>query len=119
MAIKLVVFDLAGTTVRDNKDVHRVLQKSLQQDGVDISIDDANLVMGIPKPVAIRALLEKRYTGDRAITEEWIDSIHKRFVAEMILFYQTDSSVGEKDGVTETFKKLKERKLKVAIDTGF
>lgn len=119
MAIELVVFDLAGTTVKDNKDVHRVLQWALRKHGVEISIEDANAVMGIPKPIAILDLLEKRYTGTRALSKAWIDEIHHDFVGEMIHFYQTDPSVGEKDSVSETFRKLKERKLKVFVDTGF
>jgi len=119
MAIELVVFDLAGTTVKDNKDVHRILRKALAQHGVEISIEDANAVMGIPKPVAIRELLEKRYNGTRPITADWIAEIHDVFVKEMISFYKTDPSVGEKAGVNNTFKKLKESKLKVVVDTGF
>ncbi|HEY3403627.1 MAG TPA: HAD hydrolase-like protein [Ohtaekwangia sp.] len=119
MAIELLVFDLAGTTVKDNKDVHRVLQEALARHDVNISIEDANAVMGIPKPVAIRELLEKRYQGNREINERWIDEIHEMFVDRMIHFYQTDSAVGEKDGVSETFEKLKQRKLKIVVDTGF
>jgi len=119
MAIELVVFDLAGTTVKDNQDVHRVLWHALSRQGVEISMDDANAVMGIPKPVAIRLLLEKRYKGNRPITFDWINEIHNAFVREMIEFYKTDPSVGEKPGVYNTFKKLKQSKLKVVVDTGF
>ncbi len=119
MDIQLVVFDLAGTTVKDNKDVHRVLQKALVHHGVEVSLEDANAVMGIPKPVAIRTLLEKRSQGHRPITEDWIGEIHKLFVEEMIEFYQKDPSVGEKAGVYNTFRKLKQNKLKVVVDTGF
>ena len=119
MPIELVVFDLAGTTVKDNKDVHRMLQKALALHGVNISIEDANGVMGIPKPVAIRRLLEKRYVGPRPITADWIAEIHEVFVKEMINFYKTDPSVGEKAGVYTTFRKLKQSKLKVVVDTGF
>jgi phosphonatase-like hydrolase len=119
MKIKLAVFDLAGTTVRDNNDVHRVLQSALSQHGVHISIADANKVMGIPKPVAIRQLLVERYSGERVINEQWIDDIHKLFVIEMIRFYREDDSVGEKAGVSETFRMLKSMGIKVAVDTGF
>lgn len=119
MKIELALFDLAGTTVRDNKDVHRVLQSALAQHEVTISIDDANAVMGIPKPVAIRALLDKRYSGSRAITETWINEIHRLFVAEMIRFYEQDPGVGEKEGVSETFRALHALGIKVAVDTGF
>lgn len=119
MKIKLAVFDLAGTTVKDNKDVHRVLQSALAQHGVQISIDDANKVMGIPKPVAIRQLLAERYSGDRVIDATWIDQIHRLFVDEMKRFYREDDSVGEKAGVSETFRMLKDIGIKVAVDTGF
>ncbi len=119
MKIKLAVFDLAGTTVRDNKDVHRVLQRALAQHGIQITIDDANKVMGIPKPVAIRQLLVERHSGSRVIDKKWIDEIHNVFVDEMIRFYREDDSVGEKDGVSETFRILKSIGVKVAVDTGF
>jgi phosphonatase-like hydrolase len=119
MAIELVVFDLAGTTVKDNQDVHRMLRHALSRHGVEISMDDANSVMGLPKPVAIRMLLEKRYEGSRPLTTDWIKEIHHEFVREMIRFYRTDPSVGEKPGVRNTFRKLKQAQLKIIVDTGF
>lgn len=117
MDIELVVFDLAGTTVKDNQDVHKVLQQALAQIGVTISLDEANAVMGIPKPVAIRLLLEQREVF--SITDKLIEEIHDTFVTEMIHFYQFDKSVEEKEGVSETFRMLKDYKIKVAVDTGF
>lgn len=119
MAIELIVFDLAGTTVKDNRDVHQVLQKALAVHGVAISLDDANAVMGIPKPIAIRQLLDKRYSGPRPITAQWIAEIHEVFVTQMIHFYKTDPAVGEKEGVADTFRRLKQSNLKVMVDTGF
>jgi phosphonatase-like hydrolase len=119
MNVQLVVFDLAGTTVKDNKDVHRVLQHTLAKHDVQISIDDANDVMGIPKPVAIRSLLEKRHKGSGKITTQWVDEIHKQFVGEMVWFYETSPGVEEKEGVSHTFRELKKRGVKIALDTGF
>ena len=119
MAIELVVFDLAGTTVKDNKDVHRVLQETLADYGVTISIEDANAVMGIPKPVAIRLLLEKRSSGSGEISQQLIDDIHREFIAGMSWFYTNHPDVTECDGVSDVFKKLKDSKLKVVVDTGF
>lgn len=119
MPVELIVFDLAGTTVKDNRDVHRVLQHALARHGVMVTLEDANDVMGYPKPIAIDDLLKKRYTGDRTVDEEWIAAIHRDFVVEMIDFYRHDPSVQEKDGVTETFLKLRERNIRVVVDTGF
>lgn len=117
MGIDLVVFDLAGTTVRDNNDVHRVLQSALKNYGVAISIAEANDVMGIPKRVAIEKLLKLRNYPDTSA--ELITEIHELFVAQMVDFYQTDSGVVERTGVSDTFAKLKSHGIKVGVDTGF
>lgn len=117
MQLQLVVFDLAGTTVKDNQDVHKVLQAALAKVGVHISMEEANLIMGIPKPVAIRQLLEDKNFNE--ITDNLIEEIHSDFVKQMISFYETDESVGEKEGVSETFAVLKAKGIKVAVDTGF
>ncbi len=119
MRYKMVVFDLAGTTVNDNQDVHRVLKWALRKHGVSITIEQANDVMGIPKPVAIRQLLLDHYTGERIINNEWISEIHADFIEEMISFYRNDSDVTEKPHVTETFQQLKANGIKVVVDTGF
>ncbi|HLT74866.1 MAG TPA: HAD hydrolase-like protein [Ohtaekwangia sp.] len=118
MKISLIVFDLAGTTVKDNQDVHRVLCNTMRKFEVDISLNEANDVMGIPKPVAIQRLLEKKGDGS-VIGREKITSIHEHFVDAMRKFYQEDANVGEKDGVSETFYELKRRGIKIYVDTGF
>lgn len=116
--VELVVFDLAGTTVKDNNDVQRALQKALAYFDVYASPDQVNAVMGIPKPLAIRTLMQDNTDLDK-ISEDLIREVHQVFVRQMIHFYERDPSVSEKVGVTTTFRKLKERKLKIAIDTGF
>lgn len=119
MDAKLTVFDLAGTTVKDNREVHKILQYTLKKHGIEISQEDANGVMGIPKPIAIKKLLTSRYTGDRTISDQWIEVIHQYFVKNMIDFYLHDSSVIENEGVSETFRQLNKQGVKVYVDTGF
>jgi phosphonatase-like hydrolase len=118
MKIELVVFDLAGTTVQDNRDVHRILQFALGKHGVTISLEDANAVMGIPKPIAIKQLLALRDSAGEH-PDARIQLIHEDFVSTMMAFYQFDPSVKEKPGASELFKKLKQKKLKIVVDTGF
>jgi len=113
---ELIVFDLAGTTVKDNQDVHRVLQSALRRNGFEITLEEANVIMGTPKPVAIRLLEDKNYPR---ITDQFIEQIHTDFVDEMISFYETDDAVGEKEGVSKTFASLKAHGIKIAVDTGF
>ncbi|MEQ1586641.1 MAG: HAD hydrolase-like protein [Cyclobacteriaceae bacterium] len=114
---KLIVFDLAGTTVNDNKDVHRVLQRVFKKIHIRISIQEANEVMGIPKPVAIRSLLELHkypYISDMLVLE-----MHAHFVSKMTAFYKKHASVMEKEGASDVFRICKEHGIKVAVDTGF
>lgn len=119
MKIDLVVFDLAGTTVRDNHDVPKTLQRTLAKFDTYITLEEAIDVMGIAKPIAIHQLLTM-YSDDLiTITSEEIEAIHKVFVEDMIDFYKNDSSVGEKEGVSETFELLKKNNIKIAVDTGF
>lgn len=117
MSVQVVVFDLAGTTVKENFDVQRILKNAFAKARLEITIEQANKVMGIPKPVAIRQLLEQ--LKHDSINDEIIRTIHADFVTDMIRFYEHDQSVQENVGVTETFKKLKQQGVKVVVDTGF
>jgi phosphonatase-like hydrolase len=119
MDVKLIVFDLAGTTVQDNQDVQRALQKAFAYFDVHITPAEINAEMGLPKPIAIKNLLKKNSIWHSPTNNDLIREIHQNFVHEMLRFYEEDSSVAEKYGVTETFRKLKDKKLKVALDTGF
>ncbi len=118
MKIRLVVFDLAGTTVLDNRNVERILQLALKKHGVFVKEEDANSVMGMPKPMAIRQLLSKYDAGGDKL-ELSVQRIHNDFIDLMKLFYETNPDVKEKPGASALFKKLKERKLKLIVDTGF
>jgi phosphonatase-like hydrolase len=118
MAIKLVVFDMAGTTVEDKDNVHEALIRGFELNNYEINRDDANSVMGIPKPVAIRTLLEQKFALKEK-TGELVAKIHADFVKEMIAFYKNDPSVKSKKNAEETFKALRDRGIMVGIDTGF
>lgn len=118
MLPQLIVFDLAGTTVDGADKVPHFLQKALADYNVTIPFADANELMGLPKPVAIRQLLE-RYASPALITEELIDQIHQRFVEDMTEYYQNSPEVKEKEGASETFALLRKHNVKVVVDTGF
>ncbi|MCJ2544130.1 HAD family hydrolase [Thermostichus vulcanus] len=68
MIIRLVVFDMAGTTVKDNDDVSKALIAAFAQVGIPIGITETNPVMGYPKPVAVRLLLEKHWPDAAQLT---------------------------------------------------
>ena len=117
--IKLAVFDMAGTTVKDNNNVSIALMEALADEGILVDIPMVNKVMGYPKPIAIEKLMEMKLPSRLEITEKYIAEIHKSFVNKMVNYYKTSPLVGEKPGVRETFAALRKNGIQVGIDTGF
>jgi phosphonatase-like hydrolase len=117
MKIDLVVFDLAGTTVHDEDSVNRCLRAALAEAGLAVSAAAVNEVMGQPKPEALRLLIERSPLHDALSTQ--VDTIHADFVARMHRFYQEDPSVREIAGTSQTFARLKQGGIQVALNTGF
>ncbi len=116
MPVKLAVFDMAGTTVRDNNDVAKAFQKAFSVIELPISLDEINFWMGYHKPLAIQMILEKKgieFDG------EMIDAIHENFVNEMLDFYEYDPEVKAMEGAEDLFFFLKERGVLIALNTGF
>lgn len=117
--IQLVVFDMAGTTVKDNDNVHAALIHAMEKGGYSVSREEANDVMGYPKPYAITELLKMKEPDPDKITEEWVMELHQHFLDEMLDFYRNDPSVEPVADAEYVFNQLHEKGLKVALDTGF
>jgi phosphonatase-like hydrolase len=115
-SIQLVVLDLAGTTVLDPGAVGHCLQAALQRVGVLVSSEDTSAVMGLPKPEAIRLLLEGANRGELLGR---VSEIHDDFHQSMIRYYREDPGVQEIPGTTGTFQALREAGIRIALDTGF
>ncbi|SPE62766.1 HAD-superfamily hydrolase, subfamily IA, variant 1 [Verrucomicrobia bacterium] len=118
MKIQLVVFDIAGTTVRDDDAVNRCLREALAG-FVMVSRAEVNRVMGMPKKIAIRALLESNETNGSRARQELVDSIYEDFQARMLRHYWTAGEVEPMPHAIETFGQLKKASLSLVLDTGF
>ncbi len=118
--IELVVFDLAGTTVEDGDAVNATFRATLAARKIEADPVAVNAVMGLPKPEAIRILLDAfGRSGGLPPTPENIDAIHREFTARMCAFYATDPAVREVPGAAATFAILRQAGVKVALNTGF
>ncbi len=114
--IQLAVFDMAGTTVVDDNFVAKAFQKAFRLHDLHISEADVNPLMGYHKPVAIAMVLEQ--LGESA-GEALVHSIHAAFVSEMLDFYDYSPEVRPMPGAEDLFLFLKERGVKVGLNTGF
>lgn len=114
---ELVVFDMAGTTVLDRGNVGEAFINAFKQEGIDVDAEEVKKVMGWRKKDAIRILLEKY--NPALLQEEVIDKIHDRFISGMVNFYKTDKDISALAGAEHTFELLKQKGIKIALNTGF
>jgi phosphonatase-like hydrolase len=121
--LRLVVFDMAGTTLQDDDAVNTCLGEALKSGGRWLKREAINEVMGVSKLRAIDLLLEPiaADAGADAIAarKARIDAIHRDFADRMIAHYEKSAAVREIDGASDVFAALKSARVRVALDTGF
>jgi phosphonatase-like hydrolase len=117
MAIRLVVFDVAGTTVHDGGGaVQRAMRDAIGATGLMLREGAMDGVTGMAKPEAIRTLLEG-HGRDELLPQ--VDAIHNDFVVRMRRYYRDDRGVVPVPGATATFAALRAADVRVALNTGF
>lgn len=119
MSIKLVVFDIAGTTVKDEHNVSKAFQAALKKYNYNVPLELINPLMGYEKNQAITQMLHLHEHDESKITTQLVDDIHREFVKQMIHFYKTEPGIEPLPNAEETFAKLHEMGVQVGINTGF
>jgi phosphonatase-like hydrolase len=114
MAIKLVVFDIAGTTVKDDDYVAHAFRNAFIRNGYNVTLEQTYPYMGVKKIVAIKALLA--ILGGRLADA---GTIHTDFTDSMINFYSSSAEVAPLPYTEDVFRQLKEKGLLIALNTGF
>lgn len=117
--IELVVFDIAGTTVKDNGNVADAFIYALKQFGYTVPRREVNYIMGYKKPVAISLMLEKFYPGKIDADKNLVENIHTVFIDTMIDFYENDTALEPMANAEYIFSQLQSQDIKVALNTGF
>lgn len=119
MSIKLVVFDIAGTTVKDDHEVSKAFQAAMKKSGYVVELSKIDTLMGYEKTLAISKMLHEHEANTAVITYELVSTIHKEFVQQMINFYQYEPGIEPLPNVEETFAALHAKGVLVGINTGF
>jgi len=118
MGIKLAVFDIAGTTLKDDHDVSKVFQSALHRFDYQFSLSEIDPLMGYEKAFAIRQLLLGHPQYANTVNDQLVSSIHQEFMTQMVRHYET-TQLEPLPNVESTFAKLQEAGIKVGINTGF
>lgn len=117
--IKLVVFDIAGTTVKDNGEIATAFHDAMKEHGYDIPHEKIYPLMGYKKPEAIRMMLEEYEQDVASITTEYINKIHECFIELMVQYYKTTDKLEALPHAESVFAWLKQNDVKIGLDTGF
>jgi phosphonatase-like hydrolase len=114
--VSLVVFDIAGTTVRDKDYVAIAFIEAFQHYGIELTVEEISPLMGFRKTEAIeKVLIEKSVI----VTNEIVSDIHNHFVNAMVAFYAGAPEVEPLPGAEELFSILKQKGIRVALNSGF
>ncbi len=111
--VKLVVSDMAGTTVKDNGEVARAFTAALADHGVEASAAQINAVRGAAKRAAIATLIAPKYGTDAAR----VAAVYTAFKSHLQRVFTREAQ--PVPGATATFAWLRERGIKLALNTGF
>lgn len=111
--VKLVVFDMAGTTVKDNGEVPQAFTTALADHHLTVTAEQLNRVRGSSKRQAVFDLLpDEPHRAQRA------EAIYVTFCEHLARRYQT-TGVSAMDGAAQVFHWLRAQGIRVAVNTGF
>jgi phosphonatase-like hydrolase len=114
-AIKLVIFDIAGTIVEDRGEVLGAFSTALEHHGVAHSATELKEWKGASKKQVIRHFVRRQ---DATADESAVAAVYADFRSALERHYR-DNGVIPIAGVAETFEWLKERGILIATTSGF
>lgn len=115
--IRLVVFDMAGTTVDEQNIVYKTVHQAILHAGFSVSLETVLLyAAGKEKFQAICDVLV--YLQEGPVDMEAALAIHRDFEAMLDHAYAELTPV-PMPGATEVFKTLRERHINIVLNTGY
>ncbi|MGF2411590.1 phosphonatase-like hydrolase [Ferruginibacter sp.] len=114
--IKMVVFDMAGTTVDENNVVYKTLQKVINEAGFNFSLEQVLAVgAGKEKLTAIKDIIAL----EGAMADDSIgNKIYHSFVVELATAYDS-FELKPQPGAQEIFDALRAKNILVVLNTGY
>lgn len=111
--LKLVVFDLAGTTVKDRGQVPDAFTAALSEHGIEVTPEQLSSVRGSSKRQAVLQFIPEG--PERARRAELV---YASFREHLTRRYRVEG-IEPIDGAEQIFRWLREKGVRVALNTGF
>jgi len=117
MSINMVVFDMAGTSVDEDNVVYKTLQKVINDAGHQFTLAEVlRLGAGKEKLQAIKDILTADATADASPATTAI--LYTSFEQELAAAYNS-IEIKPQPGAEVLFQELKNRQVKVVLNTGY
>lgn len=116
MKIKMVVFDMAGTTVDEDNVVYKTLQEAIAKNSIAVTLDEV-LKHGAGKE-KLQAIVDILEQTNNASSTALVKKIYDYFIEKLTRNYE-NLEVKALPNVERVFKELMDRKIKVVLNTGY
>lgn len=116
--ISLVVFDMAGTTLRDQREVETCFAQACIQTGLSVGPDRILALQGYAKIEVFRLLWTEKLGDNHPGAEDTIQLSYSTFCAILEDHYRQNAVVPT-EGCIETLTFLKEQGIPAVLTTGF
>jgi phosphonatase-like hydrolase len=124
--LKLVVFDMSGTTVKDYGEVLNCFYDALTISKIYVEKSYINTMMGWSKIEVFEKLWTEKLTSDNNMTPEDLSATVSVKAQESFRIFKVllenwyeDNTVEPTKGCLELFDFLKQNNIKIALNTGF
>jgi phosphonatase-like hydrolase len=116
--IQLVVFDMAGTTVKDQGEVSRCFMEAAAETGLQADLPRIKAMMGWSKIKVFETLWYEQMRGSDYEVRGKIWDSYESFRNKLEDFYQHET-VEPTEGCLEAFAALRAAGIKIGLSTGF
>ena len=117
--VKLIVFDMAGTTVSDKNEVEKCFVEAAKTTQLKFDVEEIVSMMGWSKRLVFEKQKKKNLPKtDDAVVQKKTDESYQKFKEILEYHYKTEP-VFPTEGTLELFHFLKSQEIKIALTTGF
>jgi phosphonatase-like hydrolase len=117
-SIQLVVFDMAGTTVKDDNEVLHCFMEAALATGLKAEPAKVNPMMGWAKKSVFQTLWKDQIGADHPDYATQVEASYAKFKFLLEDHYRTQK-VEPSEGCLETFEWMRSHRVKIALNTGF
>ena len=116
--VKLIVFDMAGTTVDEGGVVYKTLYDVIKGNGVQIEEQEMAKFGGVDKLEVIKYFVNNRYSGN---TKEKVNTVYSDFNKLIVERYFSEDATIDliHPNLPIIFQKLRFNGIKVGLNTGY